>query len=189
MELINPILLLREEEDRWGCEPEGGAEFTVKSTYRKVFSLSSFDCVAAPWKRPVFTAIWKCPAPSKVSGFVWQLLHGKIPTRQNLVYRNIIADDADALCVLCGEEMESDFHLFLYCEIATLVWIEIFFWLDIPFCLPHNLFSIFHCLMEAGRKNDRHGLVMIGAAVCWNLWRCRNSILFDNGNCNGWLRS
>jgi hypothetical protein len=78
--------------------------------------------------------------------------------------------------------MESELHLFLYCEIAMLLWMEIFHWLDIPFSLPHNLFSIFFCLMETGNKKGRQGMLMIGAAVVWILRRCRNSLLFDNGN-------
>jgi hypothetical protein len=131
---------------------------------------------------PIFTAIWKCPAPSKVSGFVWQLLHGRIPTRNNLMTRRILDATGDVSCALCGEEMETEFHLFLYCEIALLVWIEIFNWLDVPFGLPHNLFSLFHCLMEAGSYKMRRGMTMIASAVVWNLWKCRNSLLFDNGS-------
>jgi hypothetical protein len=80
--------------------------------------------------------------------------------------------------------MEPELHLFLYCEIAMLVWIEIFNWLDIPFSLPQNLFSLFHCLLMAGTGSVkiRLGMCMIGSAVVWNLWRCRNSLLFDNGS-------
>jgi hypothetical protein len=117
-----------------------------------------------------------------VSGFVWQLLHGRIPTRENLVARRIIEADGDITCALCGEEKESELHLFVYCEIAMLVWSEIFFWLDVPFCLPQNIFSIIHCLLDAGGKKSRQGMSTICAAVCWNIWRCRNSILFDNGS-------
>jgi hypothetical protein len=88
----------------------------------------------------------------------------------------------DMSCVMCGEELESELHLFLYCEISMLVWIEIFHWLDVPFSLPHNLFSVIHCMPEAGSKKIRHEMIMICAAVFWALWRCRNSLLFDNGN-------
>jgi hypothetical protein len=179
MLLINPVVFRMEEEDRWGWEPEGGANFTVKSTYQKVFNLSTHEGVVDPWNASVFSVIWKCPAPSKVSGFVWQLLHGRIPTRKNLVARRVIDGDGDISCALCGEETESELHLFLYCEIAMLVWIEIFFWLDVPFCLPHNIFSIIHCLLEAGGKKSRQGMGTICAAVCWNIWRCHNSIVFE----------
>jgi hypothetical protein len=182
MGLINPVIISLDDEDSWGWVPERGAEFTVKSTYRTVSNLSVHDEVIARWNAPVFTNIWNCPAPSKVSAFVWQLLHGKIATKENLAYRRIIDVNGDISCVLCGEENEADLHLFLYCEIAMLVWMDVFFWLDIPFIFPQNLLSIFHCLLEAGGKKLRNGMLMIGAAVCWILWRSRNSLLFENGN-------
>jgi hypothetical protein len=37
-------------------------------------------------------------------------------------------------------------------------------------------------MMETGNKKGRQGMLMIGAAVVWILWRCHNSVLFDNGN-------
>jgi hypothetical protein len=61
--------------------------------------------------------------------------------------------------------METELHLFLYCEIALLVWMEIFSWLDVPFCLPHNLFSIFHCLMEVGCKKGRKGMIVVVSEI------------------------
>jgi hypothetical protein len=161
---------------------EGGAAFTVKSTYHTVSDLSAADCVIAQWFMPIFTAIWKCPAPSKVSGFVWQLLHGSIATRNNLVARQIMDARGDMSCALCGEEKETEFHLFLYCEIAMLVWIEIFNWLNVPFGLPHNLFSLLHCLLVAGTYKMRLSMIMIALAVVWTLWRYRNALLFDNGS-------
>ncbi|KAK2431104.1 cyclophilin [Trifolium repens] len=85
-------------------------------------------------------------------------------------------------CALCGEEKETELHLFLYCEIAVQkVWMEIFYWLYVPFGLPHNLFSILHCLLEAGNSKIRNGMIMICTAVVWHLWRCQNSLFFDNG--------
>jgi hypothetical protein len=175
-------VVLSESEDSWGWLPDRGAVFTFKSTYNFVFNLSSADCVLYLGNAAIFTGIWKCPAPSKVSGFIWQLLHGKIPTRNNLAARQIIEATGDATCALCGEEKESELHLFLYCEIAMLVWMDIFLWSDVPFCLSQNLFSLIHCFRDAGCKKIRHGMTMISASVFWNLWKCRNLILFDNGN-------
>jgi hypothetical protein len=181
LEIITPFPPLNDDEDRWGWEPERGADFTVKSTYRIVSNLSSLELSVPPLDSRIFSAIWKCPAPSKVSSFVWQLLHCRTPTRMNLFLRNIIGENGDVSCGLCGEENETELHLFIYCEIALLVWMEIFYWLDIPFCLPHNLFSIFHCLLEVGNKKLEQGMIMIATAVFWSLWRCRNSVMFDNG--------
>jgi hypothetical protein len=184
MELINPVIL-SDADDDWGWRPEGGAAFTVKSTYNLVSSLTVPDALFAQWQVHTFASVWKCFAPSKVRGFTWQLLHGRIPTRQNLVARHVIPDGEDNSCVLCGEGIETELHLFLYCEIALLVWMEIFDWLQVPFSLPHNLFSVFNCLLGvSNRKLEKNGLTMIGCAVVWNLWRRRNKILFDEGGGN-----
>jgi hypothetical protein len=181
LELLNPVGPLSDVGDRWGWRPEGGGDFTVKSTYKVVSLLCSPNFVISPSNAVIFSHIWLGPIPSKVSGFLWQLLHEKIPTRNNLIKRNIIEVNGDASCALCGEEVETELHLFMYCEIALLIWMNMFRWLDIPFGLPHNIFSLFHCLLGEGNKKVRKGMLLNGRAVIWSIWRCRNSILFDNG--------
>jgi hypothetical protein len=93
--LCNSVTVRLDEEDRWGWVPERGALFTVKSTYHTVFALSSPHRVVEPWNSILFSRIWKGPVPSKVSGFVWQLLHGRIPTRNNLVSRRVLQASGD----------------------------------------------------------------------------------------------
>jgi hypothetical protein len=167
--------------DRWGWRPGEDAVFTVKSTYTLIADLSNFDVLKAQWHAGIFKAIWKTPTPSKVCGFVWQLMHDRIPTRNNLAKRGIVAIGEASLCTLCGEENETAAHLFLYCEIAQMVWMEIFDWLKVPFGLPHSLFSILNCLFCAGAGKARKGRLMICCAVLWTIWKFRNAVLFDNG--------
>jgi hypothetical protein len=106
-DLVNELLVVLNQtgalidvEDRWGWRFEGGANFTVKSTYRFVSLLCGPEVVIAPWDMVIFSSIWNCPAPSKVSAFVWQLLHGRVPTRNNLATRRIIDANGDLSCVL-----------------------------------------------------------------------------------------
>jgi hypothetical protein len=181
MEDINGVFLSTDMEDKWGWKPEKGAEFTVKSTYRFVAKLTEPENSLSQSQAYIFKMLWKSPAPSKVSGFIWQLLYGRIPTRENLFLRRVLEADGDRTCGICGEAAETELHLFLYCEIAMLVWMKILHWLEVPFVLPQNIFSLLHSLMEGGSNKVRKGMIMIGAAVMWSIWRCRNSILFDNG--------
>jgi hypothetical protein len=148
-ELINGVLL-SELDDCWYWRPKNDAVFTVKSTYNLVPNLSNPIVMETLWHGRIFSSIWKSPTPSKVVGFVWQLLHNRTPTRSNLVSRRILAPGVDSLCPLCGEETETVTHLFLYCRVAYQLWTGIFSWLKIPFSYPHTLFSIFNCLMCAG---------------------------------------
>jgi hypothetical protein len=112
---------------------------------------------------------------------VWQLLHDRIPTKSNLVIRRVIEPGEDSLCVCCGEETETAAHLFLYCRVATRVWMEISAWLNVPFSLPHSLFSIFYWLLCTGNPKTHKGRLMICCATVWQIWRFRNSVLFENG--------
>jgi hypothetical protein len=180
LQIINQISL-SDEDDRWCWRPGEDAVFSVKSTYSLVANLSDSVSYFPPWQSKIFAKIWKCPAPSKVSVFVWQLLHNRIPTKGNLVARSVIVDGNASLCPMCGIDRETASHLFIYCGIARQVWAEIFKWLNIPFGLPHSIFSIFDNLTSAGVLKSSKGRLMISSVVVWMLWKARNAVLFDNG--------
>jgi hypothetical protein len=179
-DLINPISLT-EADDCWGWTPENGDAFSVRSTFVLVSGLSQPNLNLSPCHLSVFDVIWKCPSPSKVCAFAWQLLHDRIPSRQNLQRRNIIEAAGDVSCVLCGGEAESSHHLFIYCTVAMKVWQGVFGWLKLSFLLPHNLFSILNFFTYLKGKKLRKGMIMIWLGVIWILWRRRNAVLFDNG--------
>ncbi|GAU47008.1 hypothetical protein TSUD_244370 [Trifolium subterraneum] len=161
--------------------PENGEAFTVNSTFFLVSDVVSPLLYEPPWRASAFTVIWKCPSPSKVSAFGWQLLHDRIPTRSNLQHRKIIDANGDNSCALCGGTTESSLHLFIYCDAAMTVWKAVFDWLKLPFSLPHNLFSILNFFSHSRGKKLRKGLTTIWNAVVWSLWRQRNAVIFDNG--------
>jgi hypothetical protein len=181
LELINRVSL-SDVTDRWGWKPKNDVEFTVKSVYKLVFNLSNLMVLDVQWYAKIFTGIWKTPTPSKVCGFVWQLLHNRIPTKSNLVSRRIIVTGEASRCTICGEEMKTADHLFLYSNFAKQLWFEIFSWLKVPFGLPHSLFSIFNCLLCAGDPRSNKGRLMICCAAVWSIWKFRNLVLFENGN-------
>jgi hypothetical protein len=179
-EVINGVMF-SEEDDRWCWRSENDAAFTVKSAYHLVFNLSNPEVTMQQWHGKIFNSIWKSPTPSKVVGFVWQLLHNRLPTRSNLVTRHVVVAGDDSLCPLCHVESETESHLFLYCSVAKQVWVEIFYWLNIPFSFPHSIFSMFNCLLCTGNPNASKGRLMICCAVVWIIWKFRNSVVFDNG--------
>jgi hypothetical protein len=76
-------ILLTEEEDSWCWKHDLDAGFTVKSAYSLVSNLSGYVGPRFDSFGNLFDAIWKCPAPSKASGFIWQALHNRIPTKDN----------------------------------------------------------------------------------------------------------
>jgi hypothetical protein len=78
--LLNDFMILLDnvtrstEEDRWEWRPENGGVFSVKSTYLLVSNMLVTGAAVSPEAASAFKAIWKCPAPSKVSALVWKAL-------------------------------------------------------------------------------------------------------------------
>jgi nucleoside-specific outer membrane channel protein Tsx len=62
------------------------------------------------------------------------------------------------------------------------VWGKIFAWLGMDFMLPHSILSFLNFFVDYSGDNQlRKGLVMIGIAVFWSVWRLRNKVIFYNG--------
>jgi hypothetical protein len=178
---LRPIVL-DSVEDGWGWRSEQGGEYSAKSAYGVVLNLMQDRTPIPIYRESAFKAIWKCLAPSKVSGFVWMVLHGRVPTRENLLRRNIIAATGDHCCVFCGNSVETVPHLFLYCNAILQIWERILAWLGLNFSLPHSIDSLLNYVSAApGNKHQRKGLVMIWCAVIWTIWRYRNRVIFYNG--------
>jgi hypothetical protein len=145
---------------RWLLASDGC--FSVKSAYESL----SKDLVVGSnfpmFEAKIFKDIWCSPAPSKVIVFSWQILHDRVPTKDNLILRGILPHDNDGFCVWCGNVPETSSHLFLHCKAASVVWYEIFRWLGVIIVLPPNLFYLFYCLSEAARSiKDRIGFRFI----------------------------
>ena len=61
--------------------------------------------------------------PSKVAFFVWTAALGKILITNNLKKRGCIVMDR---CYMCKKNGESVDHFLLHCEVAKVLWDEIF---------------------------------------------------------------
>jgi len=84
--------------------------------------------------RNLVNDVWLKYIPSKVSLFVWRLLHTRLPTKDNLVRRSIIPS-TDILCTVdCGTS-ETATH-FLGCRISNIVWHNVLTWLGISSVAP-----------------------------------------------------
>jgi hypothetical protein len=92
--------------------------FSVKSAYSLLFSEVSGEVDSVGRVNPVFEWIWKSPAPSKLIAFSWQLIHNRIPTKDNLARRGILGGVIHGNCVVCAGMLELATHLFLHCDFA-----------------------------------------------------------------------
>jgi ribonuclease HI len=63
--------------------------------------------------------IWNAAIPPSKSLLVWRLMHGKVPTDENLMLRGC---EIPSMCNLCNSHVESSFHLFFECHYAIKLW-------------------------------------------------------------------
>ncbi|MCH88363.1 LINE-1 reverse transcriptase like, partial [Trifolium medium] len=155
--MLEEVRLSHEEDKwRWSFDPEGC--FSVKSAYDEISKEIVGGLALEPHHALIFEKIWDSPAPSKVIVFSWQLLHDRVPTKENMLVRGILPDENGGGCVWCPGVSESSSHLFLHCKVAMEVWYEIFKWLGVVIVMPPTLFHLFDCLSEAVKaKKSRKG--------------------------------
>jgi len=102
--LLNIVLQdIVEDTRRWLLDPIHG--YLVRGAYR--FLTTSGELA----DRSSVLDIWHRYIPSKVSVFLWRLLRNRLPTKDNLVRRNVLSH-TEAVCVSgCGSR-ETTTHLF-----------------------------------------------------------------------------
>ncbi|MCH82018.1 ribonuclease H protein [Trifolium medium] len=182
-ELLAPVTLSLEVEDKWSWVPDPDGVFSVKSAYNLLVEELWIEDDLDEDVAVIFDHIWESPAPSKVIAFSWQLLYDRIPTRSNLDVRGIFVSDAPWECVGCVGRVETSIHLFLHCPSAMMVWYDIFRWLGVVIVIPHSLFSLFEVLRGSARNAKvRQGFLLIWHATLWSIWKARNSSIFANGS-------
>ena len=123
--------------------------------------------------------MWKIKIPPRIKVFMWLALRDSILTKDNLLHMGWKGDDK---CPFCGRE-ETVNHLFISCLVARLLW-------NILKCafnltdIPDDLDLVMRIWAKTFGKEER-GLVLIGiSAICWTIWKLRNSVVFDNNMIN-----
>jgi hypothetical protein len=64
-------------------------------------------------------AIWNIDIPPSKSLLVWRIMHGKVPTDENLMSRGCFIP---SMCNLCNSHVETSFHIFFECSYAIKLW-------------------------------------------------------------------
>jgi ribonuclease HI len=64
-------------------------------------------------------AIWNIDIPPSKSLLAWRIMHGKVPTDENLMSRGCYIP---SMCNLCNSHVESSFHIFFECSYAIKLW-------------------------------------------------------------------
>lgn len=105
----------------WSHEPSG--EFSVKSCYYSIVNQSQLSSLPSNFIHPVWKKLWELKIPSRISIFLWKLGTNSLPTLARLRQRHV---QVEPLCSLCGEAVESTFHVLITCSFAYQVWADVF---------------------------------------------------------------
>nr|GEW43399.1 RNA-directed DNA polymerase, eukaryota [Tanacetum cinerariifolium] len=100
-------VILSNSNDRWVSDLNGDGVFRVKDVRNLLdeFFLPRAD-VRTRWVKNI---------PIKVNIFAWRLALDRLPTRANLVQRNVVTESQS--CPLCDAILEDTSHLFFNCSL------------------------------------------------------------------------
>ena len=170
-------------EDRWTWKLEDNGIYSMKSVYLKLEGVVLHEDVWGVEEKQVFENTWKSPTPTKVIAFSWMVLN-RVPTRDNLALRNALPPKVSSLCALCNLKEEPVTHIFLHCDVASLVWTSLMKWFDCCFLIPPNLFVHWECWSVGGSANKvTKGLWLVWHTTIWVLWSKRNDKIFKGLRC------
>jgi ribonuclease HI len=63
--------------------------------------------------------VWNVDIPPSRSLLAWRLMHGKLPTDENLLTRGCALP---SMCNFCCKHVETSFHIFFECQFAVKLW-------------------------------------------------------------------
>nr|KYP57260.1 Transposon TX1 uncharacterized [Cajanus cajan] len=126
-QILNTFSMKKLKNDYWYWKLEPSREFSVKSAYKLLTSQRTTN-----ERQKLFVCMWKLHVPPKVSLFVWRLLINALPTKENLLRRNIQVEPQHRLCVFCRASLETAPHLFCTCSKVVTIWDQWLTWLNCP---------------------------------------------------------
>jgi hypothetical protein len=160
-ELVSVVNLVAGTDERimiWGEQSDS----FFGAAYRALTSTGFLDANGA--------RIWATKVPTKLKFFAWLLCNDRLPTRANLLHKNILCEE-EAVCPRGCAVIETATHIFFECPATALVWASL---------------QIGH---EDARVTDPWGctypphlLAPVSddflLIVVWRVWHSRNDMVF-----------
>lgn len=121
--------------------------------------------------------LWKKTVPPKVSFLLWAVFNNSLPTRD--VLRHIRVDVESEVCVMCGLENETTYHLFIHCSKTFEVWDYFIKAFRISWTVPGTVLKLFNAWdwnVLTGKCKELWNLLHY--ALIWVVWDERNNRVF-----------
>ncbi|XP_028188880.1 uncharacterized protein LOC114375302 [Glycine soja] len=156
----------------WGADPKG--IFTTSTAYL---------CIKGD--QPIghlnrgFSQLWEIKVPPRALSFAWRLLWDRLPTKENLIRRQVVIEND--LCTFCQSQVKSASHLFFTCKKFMPMWWEFNSWVKedrVMHCRPGDKFSQHFSLAGSRDSNRKWKIWWIAATI--SIWNLRNDIIFKN---------
>ncbi|XP_021296137.1 uncharacterized protein LOC110425547 [Herrania umbratica] len=179
--MLHELQLSKELKNDLIWKKETYGKYTTKSFCKYTFdTINNTDGI---WK-----FVWVNVAPHTVEMFVWQLLHGKIGVKEELIKRRVHLDNG-VLSVLCNKKVESCDHLFAKCNETWKVWVRWckmwgVSWISLGYV--RGILELWNRYQL--RSLDKRTWRMAFFVVVWSIWKDRNETIlrgkeWDSGNC------
>ena len=173
MELISNVQIQPHVKDslRWSADPSG--IYSSKSAYRLLISVNRD--IPQP---NIYNLFWRLNIPPRAAVFAWRILKNRLPTRYNLLKRNVSVPDQT--CPLCRSHQEEAGHLFFHCKVTTVLWWESMSWIKMAGPLaasPADHFIQFCDGFGTAINQTRRRCWWI--ALTSTIWQHRNSLVFQ----------
>ncbi|GKC80025.1 RNA-directed DNA polymerase, eukaryota [Tanacetum coccineum] len=120
---------------------------------------------------------WVKNIPIKVNIFAWKLALDRLPTRANLVQRNVVTESQS--CPLCDAILEDTSHLFFNCSLARDVTRLLCRWWNLG-VQTFSSYAEWLVWFNSVRLASNLNAILEGVfyVTWWSLWNFRNQLLF-----------
>ncbi|KAF5203460.1 Reverse transcriptase zinc-binding domain, partial [Thalictrum thalictroides] len=162
------------DEDKRVWPHDNSGDFTIKSFVRL--------CQGDHPKYPLLKRIWSAYIPTKVSFFIWKLLHGAIATDTAIKSCNVSLASRCHCCSL--PSIETNHHLFLYSDLAKELWRHFNTVFDIKWPRFYNLSTIIGLWFRHGIKGSLEQLCfsITPLLILWEVWKERSARRYEENH-------
>ena len=175
--IVDGLVLQQEVQDQFVWK------FTQSGTYTSKLAYNAFfigTIKFGPWRR-----IWKSWAPPRCKFFIWLVFHNRCWTADRLARRGLPHPEA---CPFCDQAEENIHHILVGCVFTQQIWARIFQQLGLLSLAPDIAAARFSkwwwSSISAVPKDMRKGLNSLIILIAWEIWKHRNSCIFENNRPN-----
>ncbi|KAF4372094.1 hypothetical protein F8388_000310 [Cannabis sativa] len=176
--ILNIQLPVDDTRDAWMWMGEPSGLFSTKSACRSVKGITHTTPADAKWK-----FLWTSKIHPRLKLIWWQLERDAFPTRGKIAQ---FMELNDVCCPICGEDVETIFHLLWKCNLAKAIWF------NSPMGLRAELVDVncwehwknwFKVDFNRPQNLTFQEILITALCVAETLWSERNSIVHSQSRC------